>query len=295
MPLLPGTLGAPVDRMTGGGGTLGYPRLQPSDLRGVQGSAERQLLERRASSVPGAARPRPTDHVLARFDDGAVAMAERTVGQRPRDRVHVDARRHLERLPERSICSCRSSTRPCAYLAQYAEPEAWYTVGPHARHLRADRRDRPRGRGGRHAIARAQAERRRDVAVGRAGHRSARAGRRPSSWPSRASIPSACRGWATAGRSRWRSTSTRPSPICRRCRRPSSSRTATGQRGGDRRPGRSLEQPELTPADIEKKQSLWWFLFAAGAGAAARSKPGQSPNRPGLKTRLGFGFTSVTG
>ena len=31
--------------------------------------------------------------------------------------------------------------------------------------------------------------------------------------------------------------------------------------------GQSLERPELTAADIEKKQSVWWFLFLAGVVA----------------------------
>jgi hypothetical protein len=29
--------------------------------------------------------------------------------------------------------------------------------------------------------------------------------------------------------------------------------------------GQSLERPEMTPADMEKKQSFWWFLLVAGA------------------------------
>ena len=29
--------------------------------------------------------------------------------------------------------------------------------------------------------------------------------------------------------------------------------------------GQSLEHPDLTPADIEKKQYVWWFLLVAGA------------------------------
>jgi len=38
---------------------------------------------------------------------------------------------------------------------------------------------------------------------------------------------------------------------------------ATG--GGTITPGgTSLDQPELTPADIEKKQAIWWFLLVAG-------------------------------
>src|SRR4029453_11063109 len=40
--------------------------------------------------------------------------------------------------------------------------------------------------------------------------------------------------------------------------------SATG-RGGGTPPGQSLERPEMTAADMEKKQSVWWFLLVAGA------------------------------
>ena len=67
------------------------------------------------------------------------------------------------------------------------------------------RRSCARARAGDQPGRRAQAERRRHVAVRRRRSRSARAARRPSSWPSRGSIPCACRAWASASRSRWRS------------------------------------------------------------------------------------------
>jgi hypothetical protein len=28
--------------------------------------------------------------------------------------------------------------------------------------------------------------------------------------------------------------------------------------------GESLERPDLTPQDLEKKQSVWWYLMVAG-------------------------------
>jgi hypothetical protein len=28
--------------------------------------------------------------------------------------------------------------------------------------------------------------------------------------------------------------------------------------------GQSLDRPELTPADMEKRQSIWWFLLVGG-------------------------------
>jgi hypothetical protein len=51
--------------------------------------------------------------------------------------------------------------------------------------------------------------------------------------------------------------------------------------------GQSLENPELTPADIEKKQSVWWYLFAAGAGLLLAEAV--LANR--LSKRFGFGLS----
>ncbi len=39
---------------------------------------------------------------------------------------------------------------------------------------------------------------------------------------------------------------------------------ATGRPGTVALAGQSLEHPELTAADVEKKQHLWWFLLLAG-------------------------------
>ena len=113
----------------GGGGTLGVPRLQPSDLRGVQGSAQRQLRRPCASSGTARLTPGPTDRVLARFDDGAAAMVERRGGQRPR------ASRSRRRWTSRGTTSRRKPMflplvhEIVRYLAQYASRTPWYTVG----------------------------------------------------------------------------------------------------------------------------------------------------------------------
>ena len=40
--------------------------------------------------------------------------------------------------------------------------------------------------------------------------------------------------------------------------------TATG-RAAVTATGQSLENPTLTREDMEKKQAVWWYLFAAGA------------------------------
>ena len=61
--------------------------------------------------------------------------------------------------------------------------------------------------------------------------------------------------------------------------------TATG-RAALAPTGADLEHPELTPADIEKKQSLWWFLFVAGAAALL----GEAILANRLSKRFGFGL-----
>jgi hypothetical protein len=52
--------------------------------------------------------------------------------------------------------------------------------------------------------------------------------------------------------------------------------------------GQSLENPELTPQDIEKKQGIWWYLFAAGA--ALLLSEAVLANR--LSKRFGIGLTA---
>jgi hypothetical protein len=52
--------------------------------------------------------------------------------------------------------------------------------------------------------------------------------------------------------------------------------------------GQSLENPELTPEDIEKKQGIWWYLFAAGT--AMLLSEAVLANR--LSKRFGLGQTA---
>src|SRR5262249_29180477 len=66
--------------------------------------------------------------------------------------------------------------------------------------------------------------------------------------------------------------------------------TATG-RAAVTAAGQSLEHPELTPADIEKKQSGWWFLLLGGV--AALLAEAILANR--LSKRFGVGLMQVPG
>src|SRR5204863_1174215 len=125
--LMPGTLGATVDRTAGRGATLGF--LDHSHFvfeifkapRSGDFSAA-QIYRYRKIEVG------PTDKVLARFDDGAVAAAERKVGG---GRVIVWASaldNSYSDLPLRPVY-LPLVTQLVKYLAQFEAPRAWQTIG----------------------------------------------------------------------------------------------------------------------------------------------------------------------
>ena len=125
--MLPGKLGAPVERLGGGGATLGYIDHSHSIFETFKDPRSGNFSPVRFFKYRGIT-PEQTDKVLARFDDGAPALVERVMGS---GRVvtfasTMDAswndfpRTHLF-LP-----LLHETVR---YLAQYQEPESWYTVG----------------------------------------------------------------------------------------------------------------------------------------------------------------------
>jgi hypothetical protein len=125
--LLPGTLGAPVDRMKGRGGALGFlDRSHPvfevfKAPRSGDFSAARVFRYRPIE-------PAANDRVLARFDDGLVAAAERQIGT---GRVVAlattldDSWNDLARKPV-YLPLVHQLVR---YLARYEQPSSWSTVG----------------------------------------------------------------------------------------------------------------------------------------------------------------------
>jgi hypothetical protein len=260
-PLLPGTLGGAVERGKGGtrGGTIGFldhshPILEPfKDPRNGTLADARYLRYRRLEPAPG-------DHVLARFDDGGVALVERRVGS-----GRVIAWTSTLDTDWNSF-----ATRPLypvvlplmmSYLSQYSEPQAWYTVGnrldittpvaslvregnvieagttrrPAALVLSPSGEQQTLGEGGVPSIE-----------LSEQGFYSVRLqggdDRRPFSAavnldPAESDLtPIAMSELANAATGR-------------------AAVTATGE---------SLEKPELTPQDVEKKQSVWWYLMVAG-------------------------------
>jgi len=125
--LLPGRLGAQIDRASGRGGTLGFLDYSHPVFEVFKaprsGDFSAARIFRYRSLEMG-----PTDRVLARFDDGAVAGAERKVGA---GRVIVwtstldDSWNDLALKP----VFLPLVHQLVKYLAQYDQPASWFTVG----------------------------------------------------------------------------------------------------------------------------------------------------------------------
>jgi hypothetical protein len=143
--LMPGTLGPTVDRTSGHGATLGFldhshfvfeifkaPRS--GDFSAAQIYRYRMITPAPASPAAAgqgraaAAPPQSADRVLARFDDGAVAAAERKVGQ---GRVIVWASAlddSYSDLPRKPVY-LPLVHQLVKYLAQFEPSRSWQTVG----------------------------------------------------------------------------------------------------------------------------------------------------------------------
>jgi hypothetical protein len=200
--------------------------------------------------------------VLARFDDGAAAMVERVVGSGRVIAFASTLDTSWNDFPTKHLF-LPLIHETISYLGQYQEPEAWYTVG-----------------------------RTLDVSVpiaaivreGAAGDTGS-AARKPSGVvmsPSGAQVTIGEGGAKAMELTEQGFYSVRLQGLGER--RPFQVAvnldpaesdlsalpptefvaTATG-RAAVTSAGQSLENPELTPADIEKKQSVWWYLFALGA------------------------------
>jgi hypothetical protein len=125
--LLPGMLGPTVDRTSGSGATIGFRDY---------GHAVFEIFKAPRSGDFSAARiyryrtltTAPTDRVLARFDDGAVAAAERKLGlgrviawTSALDDSYTDLPRKPVYLP--------LVHQLMKYLGQFESPRSWLTVG----------------------------------------------------------------------------------------------------------------------------------------------------------------------
>ena len=284
-PLLPGSLGGSVDRSIGRAGTLGYLDYSHPIF---------ELFKQPHSGDFTAARftryrtlqPAAGDRVLARFDDGAAALVERRVGggrviafTSTFDKSWNDLVLRPVFVPIVHLMG--------RYLAQYAEPEAWNTVGrmldvssPLAQSVREGAAGdikmptrRPSGvlvspSGEQKALGEGGAQ---SVELEEQGFYSVRLGGTGERRPFAAAV--------NLDPAESDLTPMEPTAFIG---------TATG-RAGITASGQSLEHPDMTPEDMEKRQTIWWFLLVGAALALL----GEAVLSNRLSKRFGVGLLQV--
>jgi hypothetical protein len=284
-PLVPGQLGAVVDRNVGGAGTLGYldyshpifevfKQPHSGDFTAVRFHRYRAL------------QPAPTDRVLARFDDGGVAMAERRVGA---GRVIVFGSTLDEAwtdLPKRSVFVplMQLSAR---YLAHYDQPETSHTVGrmldisaPLSQIVREGAAGDTKGPT-RKASGVVMSPSGAQKTIGEGGTQSIELDEQ-GFYSVRLQGVGERRPYVVA-------VNLDPAESDLTPMEPHEFVSSATGRAGVTASGQSLEHPDLTPADIEKKQAIWWFLLV-GSVLALLAEAVLS-NR--LSKRFGVGLLQV--
>ncbi len=261
MGLLPGKPGEPVDRLKGGGGTLGYlDHSHPifdefKDPRNGNFSSVRFYKYRELA-------PEPADKVIARYDDGAAAMVERTVGSGRVIAFTSTVNDDWNGFPKQHLF-LPALHETARYLAQYAEPEAWYTVGrmldvsvPIAAIVREGGAADGQG-AARKPSGVVMAPSGSQVTVGEGGVQAVELAEQ-GFYSVRLQGAGERRPLQVAVNLDPAESDLTPLPAAEFVA------TASGQ-AAVTTTGQSLENPELTPEDVEKKQGIWWYLFAAGA------------------------------
>jgi hypothetical protein len=257
-PVMPGALGAAVDRTGFRGGTFGSPDYSHpifdefKDPR-VATFANMRFFRYRRLTVG------PDDRVLARFDDGAAAFVERRVGSgrvlaftSTLDGDWNDLPRHAMFLP--------LLHETVKYLAQYGELEAWHTVGrmldisvPVASIVREGQVSRLPGTGGS------------GVVVSPAGRQTTLgSGGAPAIELTEQGFYSVRLPGTGDRRPFTVAVNLDPAESDLTPLQPADLLAAAIGEGPTTATGPSMDRPALTPVDIEKRQSLWWFLLVAG-------------------------------
>jgi hypothetical protein len=258
--LLPGRLGAPVDRTVGRGGRLGFLDYSHPIF---------ELFKQPHSgdfTVAPFARYRsldvdPADHVLARFDDGAAALVERRLGS---GRIVAFTSTLGDEWNDfgKTAVFVPFVLQVARYLSHYDEPNAWYAVG---RLLDVSTPLEAVVREGGAADPKAQVRKPSGVVLTPSGQQlTIGEGGTPS-------IELGEQGFYTV---RMQGTAERRPFAVAVNLDPAESdltpleprefvATATG-RAAVTATGQSLEHPALTPEDLEKKQTVWWFLLVGG-------------------------------
>jgi hypothetical protein len=242
--VLPGTIGAVVDRTAGRGATLGFldyshPIFEPFKAPRSGDFAAARILRYRTLQ------PAATDRILARFDDGTVAGAERRIGN---GRVVVWSTALDDSWSDFAV---KPVFLPVVhqftkYLARYEQASAWRTVGDvvdlsAALNGRAERVVVTPGNERRTIAARDQGI----LELGEHGVYEIRSAASPSAQPDRIAVnidPA----------------ESDLTPLDA----PELVAAVTGS--APSAPSVLTAAAEITPEDAERQQALWWYLLLAG-------------------------------
>jgi hypothetical protein len=257
-PVLPGTLGAPVDRTGFRGGTFGTPDYshrifeQFKDPR--SGSfADMRFYRYRRLAVG------PDDRVLARFDDGAAAFVERRLGSGRVLAFTSTLDGDWNDFPKRPMF-LPVLHEAVKYLAQYGDVEEWHTVGRMLDISSAVASIVREGQATRLAASETSG-----VVVSPGGQQTTLGAR------GAAAIELAEQGFYSVrlpgtGDRRPYSVAVNIDPAESDLGTLDPAEFIAGAvgAGGTTAAGQPFEQSAPTPVDLEKRQSLWWFLLVAG-------------------------------
>lgn len=242
--LLPGSLGAAVDRTSGRGATLGFLDYSHPVFEVFKNPRSGDFSSARVSHYRSI-QPGPTDRVLARFDDGAVAAVERRVGT---GRVVAWASSLDDSWSDLVLKPVYLPLvqQLVKYLARYEQPAMWRTAGQAvdlAALLKA-RADRviltPSGERTRLAAADASV-----LELSEQGIYEVREASNPTGRPDRIAV--------NIDPAESDLTPLDPQELVA---------AVTGKAAPTAQP--AVQASELSPSDLERSQSVWWYLLFAG-------------------------------
>jgi hypothetical protein len=261
--VFPGTLGSAVDRLSSRGGTLGFLDYSHPIFEQFKDPRNGNFVNMRFLKYR-TIMPAPTDRVLARFDDGAAALVERRAGSgrviafaSTIDGDWNDVPKHGMYLPLMHEIA--------AYLSQYDDPSTSQTVGrvldisaPVAALVREGQLS-----AGTSTSVRAA----RGVVVAPDGTQTTLGeGGAPSIPLSEQGFYSVRLSGAGDRRPFEVAVDIDPAESDLSSLPPADFLASAIGQAAVARNGLALEPPDLTPADMEKKQAIWWFLLVAGLG-----------------------------